>query len=65
MTDRKLLNRKIKLWTQRGFFYCGEVVDENDTHIWIHDDKKDAEFMIQREWATEIQFLEGGEDEDI
>lgn len=51
---KKVLGQVVNLYTKRGFFYRGEVVDEDDTHIFLEDFKTKNEIMIARDWITQL-----------
>lgn len=54
-----LIGQIVKAYTKKGFFYRGEVVDEDETHVIIHDFKTDRDIMLSREWLSEV-IAEGG-----
>lgn len=58
---QNLIGRTIKAYTKKGFFYRGEVVDEDETHVFIHDFKTDSDVMLAREWLSEVITEDGQE----
>lgn len=55
---KRLQGKKIKLWTESKFYYCGTVTDENDDFVFLFDDKKQREFMIKRDVISQVEFLD-------
>jgi len=56
--EKKLQGLTVKLYTKERCFYRGEVLDEDDTHIFLYDLKTKEEVMIAREWITQLTIEE-------
>lgn len=56
-----LLGKTCKLYTKKGWFYKGEVVEETETHVIIHDFKTDKDVMFSREWISELRVTDEGD----
>lgn len=58
MEHKKLIGRRIRLYTKKDFTFCGEVLDEDDTHFWIYDEHKQREMLLEKSWCSEIVILD-------
>lgn len=57
----KLIGCRVKIFTKKGFFFHGEIVDEDLTHIFLDDYKKGNVIMFAREWISELIIEDDGE----
>lgn len=55
------LHDRIRILTRGGFRYAGEVFRENETHLWILDDKTGHPVAVRIDDLVLIEMLSGGD----